>query len=123
MNRLGLLAAVMTKRGGINLSTSDIYVNIVGGLRIVEPAVDLAIILAIASAYKNITLPTNLLAFGEVGLSGEVRSVSFDSRRLEEARKLGFSHALVPPPTKDKGSITKVKTIADAITYIQQQTK
>lgn len=123
INRLGLLAAVMTKRGGVNLSSSDIYVNIVGGLKVQETAIDLAIILAIASAHKGITLSPELMAFGEVGLSGELRSVSFASRRLEESGRLGFSTAIVPPQTKAQDSITlhKAKTIADAITYINNK--
>lgn len=123
INRLGLLAAVMTKRGGVNLSSSDIYVNIVGGLKVQEPAIDLAIILAIASAHKGIALSPELMAFGEVGLSGELRSVSFASRRLEESGRLGFSTAIVPPQTKAQDSITlhKAKTIADAITYINNK--
>ncbi len=121
MNRLGLLAAVMTKRGGINLSSSDIYVNIVGGLKIQEPAIDLAIILAIASAHKGAVLPPELMAFGEVGLSGELRSVSFAGRRLEEAYKLGFSTAIVPPQTKQQAHGSKslrAKTIAEAIKLV-----
>jgi DNA repair protein RadA/Sms len=121
MNRLGLLAAVMTKRGGINLSSSDIYVNIVGGLKVNEPAIDLAIILAIASAHKGIVVPSELTAFGEIGLSGELRSVSFAERRLEEASRQGFSKALVSPQTKATRQSTqtiKVKTIAEAIKKI-----
>ncbi len=124
INRLGLLAAVMTKRGGINLSSSDIYVNIVGGLKISEPAVDLAIILAIASAHKGIILPADLTAFGEVGLSGELRTVSFSQRRLEEASKQGFASAIVSPQTKVDSTNSnilplKVKTIAEAIQKIK----
>lgn len=123
INRLGLLAAVMTKRGGVNLSSSDIYVNIVGGLKVQEPAIDLAIILAIASAHKGIALPSDLMAFGEVGLSGELRSVSFANRRLEESHRLGFVSAIVPPHTKSAGDIVarKAKTIAEAIKYINNK--
>lgn len=123
INRLGLLAAVMTKRGGVNLSSSDIYVNIVGGLKVQEPAIDLAIILAIASAHKGLALPSDLMAFGEVGLSGELRSVSFSSRRLEESYRLGFVNAIAPPHTKSQGEILvrKAKTIADAIKYINNK--
>jgi DNA repair protein RadA/Sms len=123
INRLGLLAAVMTKRGGVNLSSSDIYVNIVGGLKVQEPAIDLAIILAIASAHKGVALPSDLMAFGEVGLSGELRSVSFANRRLEESHRLGFVSAIVPPHTKSAGDIVarKAKTIAEAIKYINNK--
>lgn len=114
LNRLSLLAAVITKRGGVNLSQSDIYVNIVGGLRITEPAIDLAIILSIASASKNVIIPPDTVVFGEVGLSGEVRSVHMSERRLAEARKLGFTKAIVPPSVSGSGVI-KARTIADAI--------
>src|SRR5207245_4477169 len=82
LNRLNLLVAVLTKRAGLNLSSSDIYVNVVGGLKVSEPAADLAIILSIASAFKDISVPKDLVAFGEVGLSGEVRSVSQVTKRL-----------------------------------------
>ncbi len=103
------------------MSSSDIYVNIVGGLKVNEPAIDLAIILAIASAHKGIVVPSELTAFGEIGLSGELRSVSFAERRLEEASRQGFSKALVSPQTKATRQSTqtiKVKTIAEAIKKI-----
>ncbi len=120
VNRLSLLAAVMTKRGGVNLSQSDIYVNIVGGLRITEPAIDLAIILSIASASKNVIIPPVTIVFGEVGLSGEIRSVHMPDRRLAEAHKLGFNHAIVPPSVKVPPGLksTKTRTIHDAIQAI-----
>lgn len=119
INRLGLLAAVMTKRGGINLSSSDVYVNIVGGLKISEPALDLAIILAIASAQKNSIIDDSLVVFGEVGLSGEIRSVSNADRRLKEAHALGFNGAIAPPSVKAKG-VVACKSITDAIKTIQK---
>lgn len=118
LNRLNLLAAVITKRGSLNLSSSDIYVNIVGGIRVNEPAVDLAIILAIASAFHNKPLASDQIVFGEVGLSGEVRSVPMTDRRLAEAKKLGFNTAIVPPSTKSP-RVTKVSTIAEAIKKIK----
>ncbi len=118
LNRLNVLAAVMTKRANVNLSSSDIYVNIVGGIKVGEPAIDLAIILAIASAYYNQPLPKNMVVFGEVGLSGEVRSVAMSDRRLTEAKKLGFNTAIVPPGVSATG-LTKVKTIAQAINKIK----
>lgn len=120
LNRLGLLAAVMTKRGGINLSSSDIYVNIVGGLKIAEPAIDLAIILAIASASKNIILDSSLVVFGEVGLSGEIRSVNSADRRLKEAKKLGFDKAIVPPAIKG-ANLQNAASITDAINHISKK--
>lgn len=114
LNRLNLLVAVLTKRAGLNLSDQDIYVNIIGGLKITEPAADLAIILAIASAFKNTPIAHNLIAFGEVGLSGEIRSVSNVSARLAEAKKLDFRYAVGPSrePAKD---MSQVKTIQQAI--------
>ncbi len=114
INRLNLLAAVLTRRAGINLSQSDIYVNIVGGLKVTEPAADLAIILSIASAFKNKSLPEDFAVFGEVGLSGEVRSVSGASARLKEASKLGFSKVITPGTAKGP-AIIAVKTASEAI--------
>ncbi len=114
LNRLNLLAAVLTRRAGVNLSASDIYVNIVGGLKVTEPAADLAIILAIASAYKNQSLADNLAVFGEVGLSGEIRSVSGAMARLKEATKLGFRKVIAPSSTTGSG-IIPVKTAEQAI--------
>jgi len=96
LNRLLLLAAVLGKRVGLRLGDQDIFVNVVGGLRIREPAVDLAIAVAIASSYYNAPVHTDLAIFGEVGLSGELRSVSQADRRLREAGKLGFERGLLP---------------------------
>jgi DNA repair protein RadA/Sms len=114
LNRLNLLVAVLTKRAGINLSDQDIYVNIIGGLKITEPAADLAIILAIASAFKDKPVAHNLIAFGEVGLSGEIRSVSNVSGRLAEAKKLGYRYAIGPSKV-DASGMSRVKTIAEAV--------
>lgn len=114
INRLGLLCAVMQKRGGVNLSTQDVYVNIVGGIKLTEPAIDLAIILAIASAASGKIINTSTVVFGEVGLSGEVRSVNMSNLRLQEAKKLGFDKAIVPASVKG-AKYFGVKTIADAI--------
>lgn len=113
LNRLNLLAAVLNKRAGLNLSNQDIYVNIVGGLKVAEPAIDLAIILSIASAFKNKSLKSGSVVFGEVGLSGEVRSVSNTAKRLAEARKLGFTTAI--GPRSDNKDIVAVDTIGRAI--------
>lgn len=114
LNRLNVLVAVLTKRAGLNLSDQDIYVNIIGGLKITEPAADLAIILAIASAFKNKSVAHNVIAFGEVGLSGEIRSVSNVSGRLSEARKLGFKYS-IGPSKADATGMSRVKTIAEAV--------
>lgn len=91
LNRLQLLVAVLQKRAGINLSSQDIYLNIVGGFKLKEPAVDLAVCLAIISAYKNKAIGEKVCAFGEVGLSGEIRNVSHKEKRAMEARRLGFN--------------------------------
>lgn len=95
-NRLLLLTAVLSKRVGVNLSDQDVFVNVVGGMRIVEPAADLAIAAAIASSYRNLPVCADLAILGEVGLSGELRSVGQLARRLHEAQKLGFRRALAP---------------------------
>lgn len=112
LNRINLLAAVMGKRAGIDLSAHDVYVNIVGGLKITEPAADLAIILSIASAYKNAAVPPDLVAFGEVGLSGEIRSVTNAAGRVAEAKKLGFKRAIAPQSKTGSGG---TKTIEQAV--------
>jgi DNA repair protein RadA/Sms len=95
-NRLLLLVAVLSKRVGLRLFDQDVFVNVIGGMRINEPAADLALALAIASSFQNAPLPSELAAVGEVGLSGELRTVSHLSRRLNEAAKLGFSRCIVP---------------------------
>ncbi|MCC6168321.1 MAG: DNA repair protein RadA [Caldilineaceae bacterium] len=95
-NRLLLLTAVLTKRVGVNLSDQDIFVNVVGGMRIDEPAADLAIATAMASSFRNQPVWADLAIVGEVGLSGELRSVGQLPRRLHEAAKLGFGRALAP---------------------------
>ncbi len=96
VNRLLLLVAVLSKRVGLRLFDQDVFVNVVGGLRISEPAADLAVALAIASSLQNVPLPEDLAAIGEVGLSGELRTVSQLSRRLNESLKLGFRRCIVP---------------------------
>ncbi len=95
-NRLLLLTAVLSKRVGLKLAVQDIFVNIVGGLRITEPAVDLAVAAAIASSQRGMPVAPDLAIFGEVGLSGELRSVGHTERRLNEAAKLGFKRVLMP---------------------------
>lgn len=96
LNRLQVLIGVLSKRTGLPLESYDVFLNVVGGLTAEEPAADLAVILAIASAAKNKQLPKNLAAFGEVGLGGEVRAVSNARKRLEEIKKNGFTFAVVP---------------------------
>ena len=98
-NRLLLLTAVLSKRVGIDLSDQDIFVNVVGGMRVDEPAADLAVAVAIASSFRNRPVHADLAIMGEVGLSGELRSVGQLARRLHEASKLGFTRALTPRST------------------------
>lgn len=95
-NRLLLLVAVLSRRVGLRLFDQDVFVNVIGGLKISEPAADLAVALAIASSIRNLPLPSDLAAVGEVGLSGELRAVSHLPRRLTEAAKLGFQRCIVP---------------------------
>lgn len=118
LNRLNVLVAVVQKRTGLNLSNSDIYVNIVGGLRVTEPAADLAIICAIVSSFKNLSLPRNTAVFGEVGLAGEVRPVGSSERRLAEATKLGFTNTVVAGKTKDNAKI-KIGNIREVLELIK----
>ncbi len=104
LNRVNLLVAMLERRTKLNLAEQDIYINIVGGMRIVEPAADLAVCLAIGSAAKGLQLKSNAVVFGEVGLSGEVRHVPYIEKRLAEAKKLGFEAAIGPSDTSGKQS-------------------
>lgn len=99
-NRVNMLIAVLEKRVGLNLSNQDIYVNIVGGMRVDEPAADLGIICAIASAFKNADIPPEIAFLGEVGLTGELRAVVQIEKRLNEIKKLGFEKCIVPESNK-----------------------
>lgn len=95
-NRLSMLIAVLSKRAGLNLNALDAYVNIAGGLRVTQPAVDLAVCAALISAFKNKAIPSDTVIFGEVGLSGEVRAVPQAEERIKEAAKLGFGRVIMP---------------------------
>ena len=96
LNRVNLLMAVLEKRVGLSMSASDAYINITGGIRINEPAIDLGIILAIASSYRDVPVGEKTICFGEVGLSGEVRAVNMPQQRVAEAKKLGFDTCILP---------------------------
>ncbi len=96
LNRLNLLIAMLTRRTKLNLADKDIYINIVGGIKLTDPAADLAICMSIASAAKGMALKDDAVVFGEVGLSGEIRHVSHIDKRIAEARKLGFAYAIGP---------------------------
>ena len=111
-NRLALLMAVLEKRGGLSISNQDAYVNIVSGIKVNEPAADLGIALAVASSYKNVPISKDLVAIGEIGLTGEVRSVSSVEKRIKEAEKLGFKTCIVPENSKKQLKIeTKINII------------
>jgi len=110
LNRLNLLIAVLTKKAGINLAIQDIFINVVGGFKITEPSADLAVAAAIVSSVKNASLPSDAVCFGEVGLSGEVRSVQSSERRFAEATKLGFINVLTSANTQNFAG-AKIKAI------------
>ena len=118
LNRLNLLIAMLERRTKLNLSDKDIYVNIVGGIHISEPAADLAVCMAIGSAAKGMQLKANAVVFGEVGLSGEVRRVPFIEKRLAEAKKLGFEVAIGPAIRTDgkkQSPLRSVTSVRDAL--------
>ncbi|MEY5145265.1 MAG: hypothetical protein RL745_634 [Actinomycetota bacterium] len=120
-SRVAMILAVLERRAGVRLADRDVYVSTVGGVRLSEPAVDMAILLAVASASTQVLLPTGTLAFGEVGLAGEIRNVNAASRRLAEAERLGFTQAFIPAGTEmpESGtgavSVTQVADVRDAL--------
>ena len=117
LNRVNLLIAMLERRTKLRLGEQDIYINIVGGMRITEPAADLAVCMAIGSAAKGLQLKSNAVVFGEVGLSGEVRHVPYIEKRLAEAKKLGFEAAIGPVQKQAKQSsfLTGVHDVRDAL--------
>ena len=115
--RLAMILAVLERRAGMQLGAHDVYASVAGGLRIGEPAADLGIALAVASAFRGVALPAGTAAYGELGLSGEVRAVSARARRTNEARRLGFGTIVAPPSTardREDGTLG-VRDIASAI--------
>ena len=117
-NRLNLLMAVLEKRVGISLGDCDAYLNIAGGIKVTEPAIDLGIVLAVVSSFRNKAIAADTIAFGEVGLSGEVRSISQMEARVKEAAKLGFKTCIVP--ASGKAALKDIKDIR--ILYVQNVT-
>ncbi len=111
-NRLAMLLAVLHRHAGIACFDQDVFVNAVGGVKISEPAADLAVMLAIVSSLRNRPLPRKLVAFGEVGLAGEIRPAPRGQERLKEAAKLGFTHALIPKSNAPKQPIKGIEVIA-----------
>ena len=126
-NRVNLLMAVLEKKVGLRLAASDAYVNIAGGMKMTEPAIDLGICLAIVSSAKDIVIPDNVMVFGEVGLSGEIRAVSMAGQRVQEAKKLGFGTVVLPEVCKSSVgkvegiNLVYVSQIRDAIGYIMKK--
>ena len=125
-NRVNLLMAVLEKKVGVQLGSSDAYVNIAGGMKMTEPAIDLGICLAVVSSCKDIVIPDNVMVFGEVGLSGEIRAVSMAGQRVQEAKKLGFETVMLPEVCRSSvGKIEGIRLIyvsqiRDAIQYIMK---
>ena len=111
-NRLAMLLAVLHRHAGVACFDQDVFINAVGGVKITEPAADLAVLLAIVSSLRNKPLPEGLVVFGEIGLAGEVRPAPRGQERLKEAAKLGFTHALIPKANAPKQKIEGLKVIA-----------
>ena len=128
-NRVNLLMAVLEKRAGLQIGDCDAYVNIAGGMKITEPAMDLGIVMSVASSYKNKVIDNSTVVFGEVGLAGEVRSVSLAKERIAEAQKLGFKKCIIPKSSLEaldnsfvknlKGiELIGIRNVAEAIALI-----
>jgi DNA repair protein RadA/Sms len=117
-NRLAMLLAVLHRHAGVACFDQDVFINAVGGVKISEPAVDLAVLLSIVSSFKNKPLQNKLIVFGEVGLAGEVRPVQRGQERLKEAAKLGFTHAIIPKANAPKGGVPGLHI--DAIDRLEQ---
>ncbi len=119
LNRVNLLVAMLERRTKLNLGEQDIYINIVGGIKIAEPAADLAVCLAIGSAARGLQLKANAVVFGEIGLSGEVRHVPLIDKRIAEAKKMGFDSAIGPNQPQAKRS-SFLKSVPDIRTALNQ---
>ena len=124
-NRLTVLMAVLEKRANMNLGSQDVYLNVVSGIKLQEPAIDLGVVLAVSSCFKGISIPKDVVAIGEVGLTGEVRAVSMIEKRLKEAEKLGFKKCIIPENNKKllkdnyKLDIIGVRNINEALKAIK----
>ena len=126
LQRLQMLLAVLEKRAGTEVSQCDVFVNVAGGVRVYEPAADLGIVLAIVSSRRDVPIDPRCVAVGEIGLGGEIRSVSLVDRRIAEARKLGFTKMIIPraprsPAANDGMEIIQVETLAQAMRYLGLQ--
>jgi len=120
-NRLTMLIAVLEKKSSMPLGSQDVYLNVVSGIRLVEPAVDLGTVLAVGSSFRNLPLPKDMVAIGEVGLTGEIRAVNMIEKRVKEAEKMGFKTCIIPESNKKllkdnfKMDIIGVRTINEAM--------
>ena len=120
-NRLTMLIAVLEKKSSMPLGSQDVYLNVVSGIRLVEPAVDLGTVLAVGSIFRNLPLPKDMVAIGEVGLTGEIRAVNMIEKRVKEAEKMGFKTCIIPESNKKllkdnfKMDIIGVRTINEAM--------
>ena len=119
-DRLAMLLAVLNRHAGIACFDQDVFLNAVGGVKITEPAADLAVILAMLSSHRNRPLPQKMVAFGEIGLSGEVRPVTRGQERLKEAEKLGFTHAIVPQANLPRHAADFPKLKITGVASLQQ---
>ena len=126
-NRVNMLIAIIEKRAGISLGEYDVYVNITGGMRVSEPAIDLAIVLSILSGYYDIPLKAEDIAFGELGLTGEIRGIQNANLRVREAVKLGYRRVILPEvsmkrmPKDLAGYCVPVRTIRDAVRLLSRK--
>ena len=111
-NRLAMLLAVLHRHGGLQVGDQDVFVNVVGGVKVLETSADLALLLAIVSSFRNRPLPQDLVVFGEVGLAGEIRPVPSGQERIYEAAKHGFKRAIVPQANSPKNGVPGMEVIA-----------
>ena len=124
--RLAMILAVLEARCGVQIGANDVYLNVAGGLRVTEPAADLAIAAALVSSLSNVPVPSDMVIFGEIGLSGEIRTVGQLDKRLKEAAKLGFRHAMIPSSakTRDKKDdlrLTPVPALKDILPLFSEE--
>ena len=122
-NRLSMLLAVLHRHGGLHTGDQDVFVNVVGGVKVLETSADLALLLAVVSSFRDRSLPQDLMTFGEVGLSGEIRPVPNGQERIREAAKHGFKRAIVPKANVPKEGVpgmdvVGVNTLAEALDAI-----
>jgi DNA repair protein RadA/Sms len=111
-NRLAMLLAVLHRHGGVSMVNQDVFINVVGGMRLTETAGDLAVLFAILSSYRDKPVPKSWMMFGEIGLAGEVRPVQNGEERLKEASKHGFKRAIVPKGNNPKIAIEGIEVVA-----------